>query len=147
MKETYCFHLQPSRWRQYVFPKLWFIPACPHYVPTQKTNTDKSLTNHITLSKEYEEERQSCFIYVPSSSPAAHDGYCNQFHIVTVLDCSTQILFKMDLYYSQIFQQLQLSSVHNSLSMLKQYLSVQSSFSTFTIQVIFFTSRQHSTSV
>jgi hypothetical protein len=41
------------------------------------------------------------------------------------------------LYYSQVFQQLQLGSINDSLSTIKQYLSEQSFYSGFTIQCAF----------
>jgi ABC-type phosphate/phosphonate transport system ATPase subunit len=65
--------------------------------------------------------------------------------VCNMLDCSTRILFKMGLYYSQVFQQLQLISINSFLSTLKQYLSVQSSFRSSLLNVLFCTQKQHST--
>jgi hypothetical protein len=37
-RRNYCVLLQPWRWRQYVSPKRWCLPASPHGVTTHKTN-------------------------------------------------------------------------------------------------------------
>jgi hypothetical protein len=36
--ETYCLHLQPWRWRQYVSPERWHLPTSLHGVRTQKNS-------------------------------------------------------------------------------------------------------------
>jgi hypothetical protein len=39
--ETYCLHIQPWRWRQYVYPKRWYLPTSPRCVVSQN-NIDTS---------------------------------------------------------------------------------------------------------
>jgi hypothetical protein len=57
-----------------------------------------------------------CFINTSASTRV--NTCCN------VIDYYTQVLFTIDFIATQILQQLHLSSVHNSSSTLKQYLSV-----------------------
>jgi hypothetical protein len=54
-------------------------------------------------------------------------------HTVTVLDCSAKILFTMGLYYLQVFQQPQVSSVNRTVSTSTRFLSQQLFHSSFTI--------------
>jgi hypothetical protein len=37
---TYCLHLQPWKWRQYIPLKRWYLPTSPHGVTTQKNKAD-----------------------------------------------------------------------------------------------------------
>jgi hypothetical protein len=42
--KTYCFN-EPSRWRQYVLPKRWYLHTSPHGVTTQKNRETSSDTS------------------------------------------------------------------------------------------------------
>jgi hypothetical protein len=40
-------HLEPSRLRQYVPPKRWYLPTRPHGVTTQETNIGTVFENRV----------------------------------------------------------------------------------------------------
>jgi hypothetical protein len=63
--ETYCLHLQPLSWKQYVPPKRWYLPTSPHDITIQKTTIDASCNLASALNKSWCLLFHSHLLYLP----------------------------------------------------------------------------------
>jgi hypothetical protein len=104
--ETHCLHLQPWRWKQYVYPKRWYLPTSLHGVISQKNYIVKYI--HKWLGGLYEWENGWVgeyyrmllsivfFIYLTKRS-RSHISYRVEWQMVWCL-CTLESTWKKTLF-------------------------------------------------